>query len=340
MGLREITARWLGRERQSAPPEAVSVRQLPPHSIWTELLCEKLPTLREKVQGLGGGEERVDARSRLETIVEAALRGDDISDRLRALAAELEVSLSSGTRSETSPASAHSGLIARGDHPIIESLPCRALPGPRAPTREGRRLLDQRPSFRPAGGLAVIAFSEALTKRLGEWWPVTLLGVGLPYVAAAWCAWLAGNDHLIDVAYLVQQLSDEFTRHTAGPQSSAAVIVVAALAATGAALAARCLGRVAERTWLGAWPCPLQRLETWLIEGRATRWQDLANQHTAASKLAADTKLECDADRARDLARRRNRHRSGRDGRRICGTGRRSTARAHADREVQNCHHR
>lgn len=151
------------------------------------------------------------------------------------------------------------------------------------------------------------AFVDALTKRLGEWWPVALIVVGLPHVIVAWCAWLAGNGHMFDFGYLSRQVAEEITHQTATQPAAAAFALLLLLVSIGAALTVLGLSRGAQRIWFAPWPPGMRWYEQWRIAQRRKAWNALADQHAQASLQADETHREQHVNTARDLGRRRNR---------------------------------
>lgn len=151
------------------------------------------------------------------------------------------------------------------------------------------------------------AFLDALTKRLGEWWPVALIAVGLPHVVVAWCAWLAGNGHMFDFGYLGRQAAEEIKRQTATQSAAAAFVLLLLLISIGAALTVRCLSCGAQRIWFAPWPHGMRWYEQRRIARRGEVWNALAGLHTQASLRADETPRAQHIDAARDLGRRRNR---------------------------------
>jgi hypothetical protein len=142
-----------------------------------------------------------------------------------------------------------------------------------------------------------------LGARLTDRWASLVVLPGLLYVGVATLAGVLGQRHWRDVGAArawVDRVADAPGLSTAG----GVILTLGGIlvAANAAGLAARLLGVLTLRWWLGAWPPPLHRLAGWATGRRRRRWSGLQDRFSSAA--LANPRQES---LARQLAHARNR---------------------------------
>lgn len=123
MGFRELMARWHQRLQPRLGADDGRRVRPPVHAYWTGRLCEMYPELRAAAGELPDRQVRANLLQRLDELITAASRGQDVGVGLHRLADELNVDLPTGTRRPTGDSLPFSGIPIDGK-PMIETYPC------------------------------------------------------------------------------------------------------------------------------------------------------------------------------------------------------------------------